>query len=48
MENLKTNQSLKNPYIIKKFKLDVIKIESDLHYYKNLLNAMAALFYTNH
>ena len=26
----------------------MIKGEEDLHNYKNLLNAMAALFYTNH
>ena len=31
-----------------KFKLDLIRNEEDLHEYKNLLNAMAALFYTNH
>ena len=26
----------------------MIEREEDLHRYKNLLNAMAALFYTNH
>jgi hypothetical protein len=30
------------------FRLNNIKVESDLHEYKNLLNAMAALFFTNH
>ena len=30
------------------FKLDQIKDMESLHQYKNLLNAMAALFYTNH
>lgn len=37
------NQSIKD-----QFKLHLIKDEDDLHNYKNLLNAMAALFYTNH
>ena len=31
-----------------RFKLQLIEKEEDLHRYKNLLNAMAALFYTNH
>jgi len=30
------------------FKLAEIREEHDLHKYKNLLNAMAALFFTNH
>lgn len=34
--------------IRERFKLHLIKDEDDLHNYKNLLNAMAALFYTNH
>lgn len=46
--NLNSNDALKNETIQKKFKLDLIKDEEDLHKYKNLLNAMAALFYTNH
>ena len=46
--NLNSNDALKNETIKKKFKLDLIKDEEDLHKYKNLLNAMAALFYTNH
>ena len=48
MENIRNNQALKNPYIRSQFKLDLINTETDLHQYKNLLNAMAALFYTNH
>ena len=48
MENIKGNAGLKNQHIRKMFKLDLIKEESDLHSYKNLLNAKAALFYTNH
>ena len=31
-----------------RFKLQLIEKEEDLHRYQNLLNAMAALFYTNH
>lgn len=34
--------------IREQFKLHLIKDEEDLHNYKNLLNAMAALFFTNH
>jgi fructose-bisphosphate aldolase class 1 len=48
MENIRGNNCLKNKHIRKMFKLDLIREESDLHQYKNLLNAMAALFYTNH
>ena len=48
MENIRGNTGLKNKYIRQMFKLDLIREESDLHQYKNLLNAMAALFYTNH
>lgn len=39
---------MQNMYIRDQFKLHLIKDEDDLHNYKNLLNAMAALFYTNH
>jgi hypothetical protein len=46
--NLSSNSNLQNESIKKKFKLHLIKDEEDLHNYKNLLNAMAALFYTNH
>ena len=46
--NLKSNSNLQNESIKQKFKLFLIKDEEDLHNYKNLLNAMAALFYTNH
>ena len=46
--NLTSNQNLQNPSVREQFKLDLIKDEEDLHNYKNLLNAMAALFYTNH
>lgn len=48
MDNICNNQALKNPFIRAQFKLNEIREESDLHQYKNLLNAMAALFYTNH
>jgi hypothetical protein len=48
IENLGGNSALKNESIRKQFNLDNIRDESDLHNYKNLLNAMAALFYTNH
>jgi len=48
IENLGGNPALKNKSIREQFKLDDIKSEEDLHDYKNLLNAMAALFYTNH
>ena len=46
--NLNSNSNLQNESIKQKFKLFLIKDEEDLHKYKNLLNAMAALFYTNH
>lgn len=46
--NLANNQNLQNEHVKRQFKLDLIKDEEDLHNYKNLLNAMAALFYTNH
>lgn len=46
--NLTQNQNLQNQSIKDQFKLHLIKDEDDLHNYKNLLNAMAALFYTNH
>ena len=46
--NLSSNSNLQNESIKQKFKLHLIKDEEDLHNYKNLLNAMAALFYTNH
>lgn len=46
--NLNSNSNLQNESIKQKFKLNLIKDEEDLHNYKNLLNAMAALFYTNH
>ena len=46
--NLSTNQSLQNEYIKQQFKLELIKDEEDLHNYKNLLNAMAAIFFTSH
>ena len=39
---------MQNEYIKEQFGLDKIKKEEDLHNYKNLLNSMAALFYTNH
>lgn len=48
MENLKGNPALQNVYIRQIFKLEQIKSEGDLQEYKNLLNSMAALFYTNH
>ena len=48
IENLSMNPALKNESIREQFKLDQITCEEDLHEYKNLLNAMAALFYTNH
>jgi len=46
--NLTQNQNLQNANVRERFKLHLIKDEEDLHNYKNLLNAMAALFYTNH
>lgn len=48
IENLSGNPALQNEHIKEQFKLHLIKKESDLHNYKNLLNSMAALFYTNH
>jgi predicted aconitase len=48
MGNLAGNTLLRNVNLRNKFKLDRIKQESDLQNYKNLLNAMAALFYANH
>lgn len=48
LTNLNTNQSLQNEYLKHQFKLELIKDEEDLHNYKNLLNAMAAIFFTNH
>jgi hypothetical protein len=48
MENLRGNPALQNVYIRHIFKLEQIRGESDLQEHKNLLNSMAALFYTNH
>ncbi len=48
MENILKNPALKNQHVRNQFKLHLIRDEQDLHQYKNLLNAMAALFYTNH
>lgn len=48
IENLSGNPALQNEYIKEQFKLGKIRGEEDLHNYKNLLNSMAALFYTNH
>ena len=48
IENLQDNPALQNESIRQWFKLDKIENEEDLHNYKNLLNGMAALFYTNH
>jgi hypothetical protein len=48
IENLQGNPQLQNVHIKDIFKLRKIKCEDDLHNYKNLLNSMAALFYTNH
>jgi len=48
IENIGGNPALQNKFIKEQFKLEKIKDESDLHEYKNLLNSMAALFYTNH
>jgi hypothetical protein len=48
MGNLKENPALQNVYIREIFKLKNIRGEQDLQEYKNLLNSMAALFYTNH
>jgi len=38
---------LQNPNIIKKFKLDRIRVEDKENEYKNLLRAMGALYFTN-
>jgi len=48
IENIRTNPALKNEHIRNAFKLREISEEEDLHDYKKLLHAMAALFYTNH
>jgi hypothetical protein len=48
MENLRGNPSLQNAHIKQTFKLGHIRKEKDLEEKKNLLNSMAALFYTNH
>jgi hypothetical protein len=48
MENLHGNPALQNVHVQEQFKLHGIREETDLHNYKNLLNSMAALFYTNH
>jgi hypothetical protein len=48
IENINGNPALQNVHVKDQFKLDIIKKEEDLHNYKNLLNSMAALFYTNH
>ena len=48
IENIGGNPALQNVYVREKFQLEKIKKEEDLHNYKNLLNSMAALFYTNH
>ena len=48
IDNINGNPALQNEHVKLQFKLDQIKQEQDLHNYKNLLNSMAALFYTNH
>ena len=48
IDNVNTSFALKNQDVRGAFRLNNIKVESDLHEYKNLLNAMAALFFTNH
>ncbi len=48
IDNIRDNPALQNEYIRSQFNLGNIKGEEDLHEYKNLLNSMAALFYTNH
>ena len=48
IENIRTSQILKNQHVRDSFKLNNIREEQDLHEYKNLLNAMAAMFYTKH
>jgi hypothetical protein len=48
-ENVTTNEVLTNhEHVREVFKLDAIKDEEDLHNYKNLLNAMGAIYYTDH
>ena len=47
--NVTTSEAMTgNEHIRQVFKLDQIKDEEDLHNYKNLLNAMGAIFYTDH
>ena len=47
--NVTTNEVLTNhEHVREVFKLDAIKDEEDLHNYKNLLNAMGAIYYTDH
>ncbi len=48
MSNLRENPALQNAYIRDVFHLEQIQSETDLQEYKNLLNSMAALFFTNH
>ena len=48
IDNIKNNHALKNDQVRTQFKLQLIEREEDLRKYKNLLNAMAALFFTNH
>lgn len=46
--NIKHNQALLNKSVREQFKLHLIKDEEDLQNYKNLLNAMAAMFFSGH
>lgn len=46
--NLNSNTAFQNESIKQQFKLELIKDEEDLQIYKNLLNAMAAFFFTSH
>lgn len=46
--NINNNQALQNVSVAQQFKLHLIKDEEDLQNYKNLLNAMAAMFYSGH
>lgn len=48
IDNIKNNHALRNEQVRDQFKLQLIEREEDLRKYKNLLNAMAALFFTNH
>lgn len=48
IDNIRNNHQLQNESVRAQFKLDLIKDMEHLNLYKNLLNAMAALFYTNH